>query len=50
LAADLQAAYAPLPALLDALQDADLKPLPAVESAVAESLKQAQAVLDRAGR
>ena len=40
-------AYAPLPALLDALQEADVKPLPAVEAAATEAVKRAEAVLAR---
>jgi hypothetical protein len=47
LAADLQAAYAPLPALFDLLQEADVKPTPVVEAAVTDAVKQANAVLAR---
>jgi hypothetical protein len=43
--AAIEAAYAPLPALFDALQDADAKPTAAVETAVAAALAQAEAVL-----
>ena len=41
----LQAAYAPLPALFDALQEADLRPTPAVEAAVADALAKAVLVI-----
>jgi hypothetical protein len=44
-AAALQAAYAPLPALFDALQEADLRPNPAVEAAVTEALARVEKVL-----
>jgi len=47
LAADLQAAYAPLPALFDALQEADTKPTPLVEAAANDAVRQANAVLAR---
>jgi hypothetical protein len=45
LLGDLTAAYAPLPALLETLQEADVKPLPAVEAAANEAIKRAQAAL-----
>jgi hypothetical protein len=48
LAADLNAAYAPLPGLLDALQQADARPLSSVQAAVADAIRQAEAVLERA--
>jgi hypothetical protein len=41
----LQAAYAPLPALFDALQEADVKPTPAVESAAKAAIERANAAL-----
>ena len=44
-AAALQAAYAPLPALFDALQEADLRPTPTVEAAVQAALARAEAAL-----
>ena len=44
-AAALQAAYAPLPALFEALQEADLRPNPAVEAAVTEALARVEKVL-----
>jgi hypothetical protein len=44
-AAALQAAYAPLPDLFNALQEADLRPTPAVEAAVAIALERAEAAL-----
>ena len=44
-AAALQAAYAPLPALFEALQEADLRPTPAVEAAVTEALARVEKVL-----
>ena len=44
-AAALQAAYAPLPDLFNALQEADLRPTPAVEAAVALALERAEAAL-----
>ena len=47
LSTDLVAAYAPLPALFDALQEADVKPIPAVEAAANEAVKKAEAVLAR---
>ncbi len=49
VAATLQAAYAPLPALLDTLQEADAKPVPSVEAAATEAVKRAEEVLARAG-
>jgi len=49
LAADLQTAYAPLPALFDALQEADAKPTPLVEAAANDAVRQATAVLARVG-
>jgi len=45
LAQQLQEAYAPLPALFDALQEADLRPTPAVEATVAEALKRVEAAI-----
>ena len=44
-AAALQAAYAPLPDLFNALQEADLRPTPATEAAVAIALERAEAAL-----
>ncbi|HVQ40760.1 MAG TPA: hypothetical protein VMS54_01070, partial [Vicinamibacterales bacterium] len=44
-AAALQAAYAALPALFDALQEADLRPNPAVEAAVTEALARVEKAL-----
>ena len=41
----VQAAYAPLPALLDTLQEADVKPLPAVEAAAKAAIERAIAAL-----
>lgn len=48
-AAALQAAYAPLPDLFNALQEADLKPTPAVEAAVAIALEKAETALKTSG-
>lgn len=48
-AGELQAAYSPLPALFEALQEADLRPTPAIESAVNAALAQAEAALAKAG-
>ena len=44
-AAALQAAYSPLPGLFEALQEADLRPNPAVEAAVTEALARVEKVL-----
>ncbi len=41
----LQDAFAPLQGLLDALQEADLKPTPAVEAAATEAIKKADAAI-----
>jgi hypothetical protein len=49
VAAELQAAYAPLPDLLDALQETDVRPRPSVEAAVNDALKRAEAALAKAG-
>lgn len=49
MAAELESAFAPLPDLLETLQEADVRPLPRVEAAVTEALTRAQAALDRAG-
>jgi hypothetical protein len=43
--AALQAAYAPLPDLFDALQEADLRPTPVVEAAVSEALARVEKLL-----
>ena len=47
--AELVAAYVPLPALLDALQEADAKPTPGVEAAATAAIKRAEAALAAAG-
>ena len=47
VAAELEAAYAPLPALLESLQEADAKPTPLVEAAANDAVRQATAVLAR---
>jgi hypothetical protein len=44
-AAELQAAYAPLPGWLGTLQEADVRPLPAVETAVRAAIARADAVI-----
>jgi hypothetical protein len=49
LADELRLAYAPLPAILDTLQEADVKPLPAVEAAANDAIKRGEAALARAG-
>lgn len=49
LAKQLQDAYTPLPALFEALQEADARPTPAVETAVAEALKRVEGALLNAG-
>jgi len=49
LADDLRLAYAPLPAILDTLQEADVKPLPAVEAAANDAIKRGEAALARVG-
>jgi hypothetical protein len=46
-ASELQAAYAPLPALFDSLQEADMRPTAAVEAAVAAALARAEAAVTR---
>lgn len=46
-AAELQAAYDPLPPLFDALQQADAKPTTALEAAVAAALSRAESVLGK---
>jgi hypothetical protein len=46
---ELQASYAPLPALLDALQEIDAKPTPGVEAAANAAIKRAEAALAAAG-
>jgi photosystem II stability/assembly factor-like uncharacterized protein len=45
----LDAAYGPLPGLLDALQDADVKPPPALQAAVDVAVKQALDAVAKAG-
>jgi hypothetical protein len=47
IADSLQAAYAPLPALLDALQEADLRPTSTLEAQVSAALKNAESALSR---
>jgi hypothetical protein len=49
IASDLRAAYAPLPALFDALQEADARPIPTVEAAATAAIKRAEVALARAG-
>jgi photosystem II stability/assembly factor-like uncharacterized protein len=46
-AAELQSAYAPLPALYDQLQEADIKPTPTLESAVNAALVRAEAAVGK---
>jgi photosystem II stability/assembly factor-like uncharacterized protein len=48
-AAELQQAYAPLPALLDSLQEADVRPLPALEAAAKVAIARAETVLAAIG-
>jgi photosystem II stability/assembly factor-like uncharacterized protein len=49
LADELRLAYAPLPAILAALQEADVKPLPAVEAAANDAVRRGEAALGRVG-
>jgi hypothetical protein len=49
LADELKNAYAPLPALLESLQEADIKPLPAIDAAAKSAIVAGEAALIRAG-
>jgi hypothetical protein len=47
LADELHLAYSPLPAILDSLQEADVKPLTAVDAAANDAIKTRRAALAR---
>ncbi|HEX5068821.1 MAG TPA: hypothetical protein VFV78_01295 [Vicinamibacterales bacterium] len=49
LAEELLLAYSPLPAILDSLQEADVKPLPVVDAAANDALRRAEAALAKVG-